>query len=47
MNPFHNGYPSDDRAKVEWIVQTHPGARIMVEASAERAGLVRREKEVE
>ncbi len=46
MNPFHNGYPSDDRVKLEWIVQAHPGSRIVVEASAERAGLVRREIDV-
>lgn len=47
LNPFTNGFSSDDRAKVEWIVRAHPGSRIVVEASAERAGKVTREYEVE
>jgi murein tripeptide amidase MpaA len=47
MNPFHNGYASDDRVKVEWIVRAHPGCRFVVEAAAERAGKVTREYEVE
>jgi murein tripeptide amidase MpaA len=46
MNLFSSGYPSDDRAKVEWIVQAHPGSRIVVEASVERGGVVRREEPV-
>ncbi|HEX2916264.1 MAG TPA: M14 family metallopeptidase [Chloroflexia bacterium] len=43
VSPFQNGYASDYRAKVEWVVKANPGTKITVEAYAERAGRARRE----
>jgi murein tripeptide amidase MpaA len=42
ISPFQRGYPSDHRAKLEWVIKAEPGSDITIEAYAERAGRVRK-----